>query len=349
MLTRREGQLAFPAMNPWKRLLRWLGRTGLRLYLRFLRVAMVGDVKGKAFVHAADLDHPLFGKSRAFPTVLEIVVDDDRRRPPADVGRLAKRALFPDDPRFLFNVVFSCGDPGHLLGEGLYADPRSIWFNVFFGYYELDAPCAKWSRPLGYRSAEPGAEVEFKDVVRIGKADWNYFSNRVYGVPLEKIRPLDAFDLGTIGHRHLGRVKIGKSWWDHVELDDVEVVSAYTAPGEQGRLERPAWAWTPAWRLAFGGPCPREEAKESFFPTKMRAELYMSFRKATDRADVKGKGEVWRTLIFGGTVRSDYRNPAKSAEESRAEADAFLAVQLATVRHVMEEVYSKDGFASADG
>jgi hypothetical protein len=333
-------------MKPLKRLLRWIGRSGLRLYLKFLRITMVGDVKGKAFVHAADFAHPIFGESRAFPAVLEIVVDDDRSRAPADVGRLAKRALFADDPRFLFNVVFSCGDPAPFQ-KGLYTDPRSIWFNVFFGYYELDAPCALWNRPLGYRSAAPGAEVEFADIVRIGKADWNYFSNRVYGVPLERIRPHDAFDLATIGHRYLGRERIGESWWDRVALDGVEVASAYTAPGEQGRLERPAWAWTPAWRLAFGGPCPRSEATESFFPTKMRAELYMSFQKATDRADVKGSGEVWRTLIFGGTVRSDYRKPGESADVSRAEADAFLAVQLETLREVMADEYAKDGFASA--
>jgi hypothetical protein len=333
-------------MKPLKRLLRWLGAGCLRLYLRILRITMVGDVKGKVFVQAADFDRPPFGKSRAFPTVLEIVVDDDRSRPPADVGRLAKRALFPDDPRFLFNVVFSCGDPGPF-EKGLYTDPSSIWFNVFFGYYELDAPCALWGRPLGYRSSAPDAQVEFADIVRIGKADWNYFSNRVYGVPLETIRPHDAFDMATIRHRHLGRKRIGQSWWDHVTLDGVEVVSAYTAPGEQGRLERPAWAWTPAWRLAFGSPCPRAEATESFFPTKMRTELYMSFRKATDRADVKGKGEVWRTLIFGGTVRNDYRAPGRSADESRAEADAFLAVQLETLREVMVEDYAQDGFATA--
>jgi hypothetical protein len=330
-------------MKRLKRLVRWLSQGGLRLYLRLLRITMVGDVKGQAVVHAADFDHPVFGEARAFPTVLEIVVDDDRRRPPADVGRLAKRALFPNDPKFLFNVVFSCGDPGPF-AKGLYTDPRSIWFNVFFGYYELDAPCSAWDRPLGYRSAAPGAPVEFADVVRIGKADWNYFSNRVYGVPLDRIRPLDAWDLGTIGHRHLGRVKIGDSWWDHVALDGVEVVSAYTAPGQAGRLERPAWAWTPVWRLAFGSPCPRPEATESFLPTKMRAELYMSFRKGRDPADLKG--EVWRTLIFGGTVRSDYRNPARTAEESRAEADAFLAVQLEALRGVMEEHYATDGFAT---
>src|SRR5512134_1320342 len=119
-------------MKSLKRLLRRIGRAGLRAYLWLLKRAMVGDVKGRPIAPPADFADPHFGGSRAFPTVLEIVVDDDRSRPPADVGRLAKRALFPDDPRFLFNVVFSCGDPGALLAPGRYTDPRSIWFNVFF-------------------------------------------------------------------------------------------------------------------------------------------------------------------------------------------------------------------------
>jgi hypothetical protein len=178
--------------------------------------------------------------------------------------------------------------------------------------------------------------VEVADIVRIGKADWNYFSNRVYGVPLDAIRPHDAFDLGRIGHARRGRVRIGESWWDHVALDGVEVVSAYTAPGEQGRLEKADPDFTPFWRLAYGAPCPRPEATVSFAPTKMRAELYLSHRKATDPADVKGP--VWRTLIFGGTVRADWPD--------RAAADAFLALQLDAVRKVMARDYPGDGFAT---
>jgi hypothetical protein len=320
-------------MNAWKRFRRWIRRTLWRLYVRILRVAMVGDVKGRLLVHPADFDHPVFGKSRALPTVLEIVVDDDEARPPADVGRLVKRALFPDEGRFRFNVAFSCGDPG-LFGKGRYTDPRSIWFNVFFGYYELDAPVRLWRRPLGYRAASPGAEVEFADVVRIGKADWNYFSNHVYGVPLDVVRRHDAFDPAAIRCEHLGREKIGESWWDHVVVDGVEVVSAYTAAGEKGRLERTAGGWTSLWRFLFGRPCPRPDATVSFVPTRMRAELYMAFRRAKDPDDERG--EVWRTLIFGGTARSDFPDPAQ--------ARAFLDVQLATLRGVMAHAYPQDGF-----
>jgi hypothetical protein len=319
------------AVNPFGRLWRWLG---LKLLIR--RIPMVGEVKNRVFVHGADFDHSAFGSSRAFPTVLEIVVDDDRDRRPAGVGKLVKQAFFPDEPRFLFNVCFSCGDPG-LCGPGLYGDPRSIWFNVFFGYYEIDAPCSGWQRPFGYRSADPAAGVELRDVVRLGKADWNYFSNRVYGVPLDAIRPHDAIDLATIGGGYQGRVRIGESWWDRVVLEGVEVVSSYVAPGEEGRLERADEDFTPFWRLAFGRPCPRPEARTSFVPLKMRAELYLSCRRATDPADVTGP--VWRTLIFGGTVRADWPD--------RTAADAFLALQLDAVRKVMARDYARDGFRDA--
>jgi len=251
------------------------------------------------------------------------------------VGKLVKEAFFPDDPPFLFNVAFSCGDPG-IFGKGLYTDPRSIWFNVFFGYYEIDAPCSTWARPFGYRAAAPGAAVEFADVVRIGKADWNYFSNHVYGVPLAAIRPLDAIDMGTVTRRDLGRKRIGDSWWDHIELDGVEVVSAYTAPGEKGRLEDTDGFFSRIWRAIFGRPCPRPGATPSFVPTRMRAELYMAWTKAKD---VDVNGPVWRTLIFGGTVRSDHPDGAA--------ARRFLDRQLAAVEKVMVHAHPKDGFASA--
>lgn len=316
-------------MNPITRLWRWLG---LDVVLR--RAPMVGEVKNAIFVHGADFSHPKFGDSRALPTVLEIVVDDEDGEP-GNVGRLVKRALFPGEGRFLFNVAFSCGDPG-LFGRGLYTDPRSIWFNVFFGYYEIDAPRATWDRPFGYRLDGGTPRVEFADVVRIGKADWNYFSNHLYGVPLADVVPHDAVDMGRIRCEHLGRERIGETWWDHVVLDGVEVVSAYTAPGEQGRLQSTDRLFSPIWRALFGRPCPRPEWPVSFIATPMRAELYMACAEATD---VDVDGPVWRTLLFGGTVRSDHPRPAEARE--------FLGVQLEAVRKVMARAYARDGFSGA--
>lgn len=300
------------------------------------KAPLVGEVENELLVHGADFADPEFGESRAMPTVLEIVVDDDAERPPANVGALVKRALFPHEGRLIFNVAFSCGDPG-LFGRGLYTDPRSIWFNVFFGYYEIDVPRPAWSRPFGYRLEGEREQIRFDDVVRIGKADWNYFSNHVYGVPLEAIRPLDRYDMGRIPHRHLGRVKIGESWWDHVELDGVEVVSAYTAPGERGRLTNPDPLLSPIWRALFGRPNPQPGPMKSFAPVRMRAELYMAWEAGEDLDLESG---AWKTLIFGGTVRSDHPD--------RAAADRFLALQLAAVRRVMVHAYPTAGFATAE-
>jgi hypothetical protein len=316
-------------MNVFKRLWR---RLGLDVVIR--KAPLVGEVKNAIFVHGADFEDPVFGASRAMPTVLEIVVDDDEERRPANVGALVKKALFPHEHRFIFNVAFSCGDPG-LFGRGLYTDPQSIWFNVFFGYYQLDVPRPQWERPFGYRLDEGHPRIQFDDVVRIGKADWNYFSSRVYGVPLDAIRPLDRFDMGKIAHQHLGRVRIGESWWDHVTLDGVEVVSAYTAPGEVHRLEDSDPLLSPIWRALFGRPHPRPGPTPSFVPTVMRAELYMAYEEGKD-LDLGSR--AWKTLIFGGTVRSDHPD--------RAEADRFLALQLAALRKVMAHAYARAGFAT---
>ncbi|MGH9900591.1 MAG: hypothetical protein ACRD68_02005, partial [Pyrinomonadaceae bacterium] len=193
---------------------------------------------------------------------------------------------------------------------------------------------------------EGGAfEINFEDIIRIGKADWNYFSNYVYGVPAHYIEPFDRVDLGAVDCAYLGREKIvgrkfaggheeGREnrYWDAVELNHVEVVSAYVSDRDGGALESPSRLLSPLWRLSFGRPRPRPEYPQSFFPTDMRARLYMSWSECAHPA----LGESYRTLIFGGTANNSYPDAVKNAR--------FLDLQMRALRRVMREHYADFGF-----
>jgi hypothetical protein len=79
------------------------------------------------------------------------ITDDDRSL--TDIGRRVKQMMFPDYPPLVMNIIACCGQP-YADGTGPYVDPRSPWFNIFLGAYQMD--CLKsdgWTRPLGYESA----------------------------------------------------------------------------------------------------------------------------------------------------------------------------------------------------
>lgn len=146
-------------------------------------IPLLGDIDGRYLTPPASVE---FGgrRSMSAPT-LELTVDG--RAGTARPAALAPVAeLFAGQPRFVFNVCFSCGDGD---SQGVYADPESIWFNVFFGYYQIDVARSLWERPFGYRRGTGGAlEIHHRDLAAIGEADWNHFSNFLYGVPLGVVK-----------------------------------------------------------------------------------------------------------------------------------------------------------------
>jgi len=298
----------------------------------------MGAVGDSPFAHSPVVEDqdPDIGRSVSpLATILRINVDN-KGGAPADVGSLVKKRFFTDSPGFVFNVCFSRG-PGNS-----YCDPQSIWFNVFSGYYQIDVPRMAWGRPFGYRLVEGCAPVvNFDDVLRIGKADWNYFSNYMYGVPRRDVEAIDAVDLGRERYAYLGRERIvgmegrgvGRSrYWDHVELDHVSVVSAYLSGQDGKALENPSRVLSSLWRLSFGRPNPRPSYTESFIRTEMRALIYMSYSE--DHHPVLG--DSYRTLIFGGTANNGYPDKAKNKR--------FLDLQMRALRQVIGKHYWELGF-----
>ena len=158
-----------------------------------LRTA-VGEIGGSLEFVEPVVDDPRYGRSQlCTPAILRLHVDAGRRAI-SDAGRLVKETLFAEHGPFVFNTV-ACVGAADDAGRGAYPNPDSIWFNVFFGCYQIDAPKSDWSRPFGYVSADGAAsKIEFDDVTRLGEADWNFFSNWMYGVPREAIDPYNVVD-----------------------------------------------------------------------------------------------------------------------------------------------------------
>ncbi len=144
------------------------------------RVHMIGEINDRFLLCPPHMKDLSYGKTTITPSVLEIYVDEIQHGP-LNVGKIVKDKIFYDYPKFIFNVCFACARPSFWTGVSDYANPKSHWFNVFFGFYVLNAPCSLWSRPFGFTTS---GDVYMEDILRLGKADWNYFSNYVYGVPL---------------------------------------------------------------------------------------------------------------------------------------------------------------------
>jgi hypothetical protein len=320
-----EGELAWeariaaraPGSDAWKE---WHER---RVLMRF--EPAVGRIGTSAKVYEPVVDDPEFGDSQlCTPAVLRIFVDEEERAI-ADVGRIVKARMFPRHPPFVFNTVACVGgvEDG---APGLYPNPNSIWFNVFFGCYQLDARKRHWSRPFGYRSAAgAAAEVEFEDLARIGKSDWNWFSNWMYGVPMEHVLPFSDIDMSEVETSQQSAAPIGSSLWHEVELRGIVAASTYesNAPGAARLVGNTIMS--AVWRRAFGLPNPQPDRDQSFIPTSFDARAYMAYWEDE---------EAFHTVIFGGT-------------SATRERPTFLDAQMHAVRALIEQNYPELGFPPA--
>jgi hypothetical protein len=284
----------------------------------------VGEIGGSVEVVEPTVDDPAYGRSQlCTPAILRLHVDVGERKI-SDAGRLVKVKLFQDHPPFVFNTV-ACVGAADASGRGAYPNPNSIWFNVFFGCYQIDARKGDWKRPFGYEAAR-GAEskIFFDDVARLGEADWNVFSNWMYGVPLEQIEPYLGVD-PVDTYQEPAPERIGNTLWHTATIDKATCVSTYEsdAPGAVRLITNTKIDFV--WRRAFGLPNPQANNPDSFVPTTLKAGLHMAYAEDDD---------AYHTVICGGTA-------LVSADPK------FLAVQMAAVRSVIETAYPDAGFPAA--
>jgi phospholipase C len=259
-------------------------------------------------------------------TILRVHVERARRDLCA-VGSRVKDVMFPDPyPPFVFNAVAAVGAFDED-GPQCYANPESPWFNVFLGYYQLDCAKDRWDRPFGFHTAQ-GIESEpaFDDLVRLGKADWNFFSNWDYGVPERFLLPHCSPDYSPADAVDGGLVEVGPRSWRRVELHNVEVASCYESDHPSAERLVANTPMTGVFRKGFGYPSPRPGRPVSFVPQTLDAVLHMAYFE---------DAESYHTLIFGGTAH---------AGQDRALLDAEVAATLA----VIADQYAHRGFAARD-
>jgi len=297
---------------------------------------IIGEIANKRFLIPIYIKSKKFGKSTYNPVALRIVVDKEKSEP-AGIGKIVNDVLFKDNKKFEFNVCFSCG--GHsLFGKGIYADPKSIWFNVFIGYYEVSAPKSLWDRPFGYNK---GGLILYQDLKNLGKADWNYFSAYMYGVPQEKIEKVIHNNCET--NLLNKKEKIGDSYWNYIELNNLETVSAYQSDHGE-KLKDNDEFFTPLWQISFGKPISRKEFDKSFFKVNMKMKLFMSYE---EEYDDNFKEVCYKTHMFGGSINLDYpklNNKNENFEILEKDNIEFLEEQMNSVRDNIKKYYSHLGF-----
>jgi hypothetical protein len=293
------------------------------LLMRFAPCAgLIGDV-AKVGQNDMSFNHRYGDLRLATPNVLRLYVTDEPRAI-SNIGQKVRRGLFPAPAYhdFTFNTVAYVGSPGSG-NVGRYTDPDSPWFNLFVGYYQIDASTDDgWDRPFGY---EPNSTtVRGEDLLRLGKADWNWFSNWNYGTPAVEIEPYDDLKGGRA--EHTGASEIGGTWWQSIDMGDVEVASTYESDSASAaKLVLNSRYLTPIWRMLFGSPCPRPNHPKSFIPTTLRGTVYMAFQKGDDG--------MYRTRIFGGTI-----------EARDGDTEKFLDAQLSALKSLIASRYAALGF-----
>ena len=282
----------------WSRSRQWMERT-----VRF--DPSFGVIGGQTDVHPPEVHDPVYGDSQnCTGAILRVHVDEGRRELCA-VGSKVKSSMFPAPyPPFVFNAVACVGafEPD---GPQRYGNPESPWFNVFLGYYQLDCARAEWDRPFGFASAA-GADSApvVEDLTRLGKSDWNYFSNWDYGVPEDALEPYCHIDPASDANVDHGLVEIAGRRWRHVDLLGVEVASSYVSghPGARQLVDNTVVS--AMLHEGFGYPDPRPGYDTSFIPTRLDATLHMAY-VADD--------EYFHTLIFGGTAHAGADRPLLDA------------------------------------
>lgn len=316
---------------------------GLRLAARSVprlsvpgAIRLAGDINRRIWSHPVMLDERRFGRTMTNPSVLEIMIDPPRQLAHPTQLKPVAELLFSDFPRFVVNVAFSCGRATPFR-SGVYADPRSPWFNVFVGYYQIDVPKAEWGHPFGYRHRDGGFRIWPEDLARLGQADWNYFSNFMYGVPISALAERGAAAV-TLEYR--GRVPVGVRFWDRLTGTGIPVASAFVSTADGGSLDNRLTLLRELWRAAFGQPYEAGDPSVSFLRTPISAELKVCYDEAYDKRDLKVP--VYRTFVFGGSVNDWWAD--RSGDAGRTHNQAFLAAQTSGVDTLLRQQFPDLGF-----
>jgi len=311
-----------------------------------LRRKFLGEINNKLFTKPIIINSKKFGKSTMYPSVLEIEVSQDSKSKLLDnVGKIVHDKYFDFD--FLFNVCFSCSKPKFFHSDN-YADPYSIWFNVFLGYYQLDIPFSQREYPFGFNEnfnedVDYKLKINPKEVLEIGKSDWNYFSNFLYGVPLEYINEnVTDITQDEIEASIVEKETIGDKTYYKLTVPSFKVITPYQAKNSK-KLNREKINLV--WQTVFGFPVSRKEFTESFIPVNMKAIMYIYYKDMKTDIDLPEGEKQHSTFIFGATINLDYpKNASKNKKNKKTlsqlekENEEFLELQLKEVKKIIPKI-----------
>jgi hypothetical protein len=283
------------------------------------RVPIFGDIENRYIVKPAHLRDRRFGKGSNLYLVMEYDIVEENSNDPIDIGKIIKQQIFPDTPPFVYNASITCSKTNFFTGRSSYADPRSHWFNVFFGFYEFDAPCSMWNRPFGYTSE---GTLYITDILKMAKADWNLLGNHVYGVPYQRCLEACKITGNEIITIVNNSILIGDYTYMEVIIENATVITGYPA---HESLEKPYPLLTPLVRRVFGVTSYKPGYDDPFPIIRMKGHFYIRYEISHD-TDLNQT--AYKTFIAGGTLNMDY--PDINYNE------AFLLAQLEAVRHSLE-------------
>ena len=301
----------------------------------------LGNIHNNFILHPAKIKNTKkFGKDSTYPFVIEFNIYDNSEilekiqkinenestseyLEVLDLGTLIKKKIFDDYQPFVYNVCFTCSKSSMLKCKSHYADPTSHWFNVFYGFYEFDAPCDLWIRPFGFKTFMDN-EIEFMDILKMSKADWNILGNYTYGVPFDlclKACKITGDERFIIVNKE---VKIGRYTYIEAIIENVITISAYQA-NEQ--LLSPYKLTSVLWRKVFGMTPYNKDYNIPFPLIRMKGHFYIRHSKEYNKILEKN---CYKTWISGGTIDMDYPD-----EEFNKE---FLEEQLSSIRSSLKKL-----------
>jgi len=304
------------------------------------KIDLIGEINGNLEGKPVYINDNRFGKSTDYSTILEIDVNKKEKSSFLNnVGQIVRDRYFDFD--FIFNVCFSCAKP-EIFKDDKYADPYSIWFNVFLGYYQIDVPFKSRTYPFGFNE---NMSINAREILKIGKSDWNFFSNYLYGVPLKVIEDNnEAIELSEeeISGSVVETEIIAGVEFQKVTVNSFKVISAYEANGDR-KLTNDFNNFV--WQTLFGYPVSRDEFTKSFITTNMKSVMYVYHKDMSNDPDLPKGENQHSTFIFGGVINLDYpknasENPenSKTLDELKAENDQFLELQLNEIRKIIPKV-----------
>ena len=297
----------------------------------------IGSINNK---HGLDSDHikaMIISGSTKYDMCARIPVFNGRSVLCGDTPKLVWNRFFKGYNKFYFNVVFSINNPKDFEAE--YINPNSKWFNVFFGYYEIDCPINEgWNRAFGYNV---DGTINVTELAKLGKADWNYFSNYMYGTPKNYIESTD--NIPSIEYEYFGRIKIGEKYWDKIALYNVKVISGYDnnlTINPSLNNNAPA---SLLWQI-FYGQSPWGDYGRDFPSQKMDAMIYMCWDKNDymDNIELETSAQAYRTFFFGGTERAGRDNGSFLNDQMDA-AEARIILDYSDLGFDSEEVNDSIG------